>query len=268
VAADLTGVELKIGRAEAHLADIDQSIKAALDPDLYCIRVEYDPETAKHVYRVHDLPTPDPIWSVRVGEILFNLRSALDHLAWQLVLLDGGDPGEETQFPIRDTPFNKKGDLVRVDLTPRIKSPQILAALDECQPYQGALGEPHPISQNFLWRLRLLNNFDKHRLLLVAVNVLDTKRVYWGREEGDPMPSLWLNQSPLEEGAEVAWFDFGGEERPPHFDPHLTLSVALGEPLNADGSEMRLAPLVTLMNSLCWWIRQYTLERHFRPLFG
>jgi hypothetical protein len=198
MAGDLTGVELKLGRAETHLAHLDRLLKDALHPDRYRISVQRDPQTTEHVYRVHDLPTIDPEWSVVIGEILFNLRSALDHLAWQLVLLDGGTPGTQTQFPIRATPFNKKGDLIGGDLNPAIKSPKILDALEKCQPYNGDITPSHPIERNPLWRLHRLNNIDKHRLLLVVVHVLDQHRLpWWEAEPDDPRPDVRLNQRPL-----------------------------------------------------------------------
>ncbi len=39
-------------------------------------------------------------WFIRLGEILYNLRSALDHLVWQLVLANGKTPGRDNSFPI------------------------------------------------------------------------------------------------------------------------------------------------------------------------
>ena len=41
------------------------------------------------------------MWAVILGDAVHNLRSALDHLIWQLVLLDTGKDGSnEHQFPV------------------------------------------------------------------------------------------------------------------------------------------------------------------------
>jgi hypothetical protein len=40
------------------------------------------------------------MWGVRVGEFAHDLRSALDNLVWQLVLVNGKEPGDHNQFPI------------------------------------------------------------------------------------------------------------------------------------------------------------------------
>ena len=40
--------------------------------------------------------------AIIIGEIAFNLRSALDHLVWQLVRANGECPSNQNQFPIFD----------------------------------------------------------------------------------------------------------------------------------------------------------------------
>ena len=42
----------------------------------------------------------DVEWSLILGDLLHNLRSALDHLAWQLVVDGGGTPSQDTNFPV------------------------------------------------------------------------------------------------------------------------------------------------------------------------
>ena len=71
-------------------------------------------------------------WPIEVGEFVHNLRSALDHLVWQLAVahrdcagLRAGDacPGRHNRFPIHDIPGGWRG--VRLhwsleDLLPRL----------------------------------------------------------------------------------------------------------------------------------------------------
>jgi hypothetical protein len=261
---DLSGVGLKIRRAERQTAELKAAMKAGLDPEHYVIARKYDAQTRDHVYSVEKLPPLDPEWAVIIGEILFNLRSALDHFAWQLVRLDGGEPGEHTQFPIHDTPFDKKGNLKRIDLSPPIKNPEILDAIKKAQPYNGMDGER--LDMHPLLRLNLMNNWDKHRLLLLTVQVLNVNRIYWGANEGDPNPSFRFSRKPLKDGSPVAWFNFGEAERPPHFDPNLTLTVAVNEPLTRHGKMARLVEIGTLLGALCWGVAQYTIAAKFLHL--
>lgn len=48
-----------------------------------------------------------------IGDILFNLRSALDQLAWQLVLRADAQPTRRTEFPIFNDPDIWKRDFPR-----------------------------------------------------------------------------------------------------------------------------------------------------------
>jgi hypothetical protein len=259
VAADLTGVDLKIERAKRHLAHLRQAIDARVNPDVYRFELNRDSQSSKHILSAHDVPTVDPKWSLESGEILFNLRSALDHLAWQLVILDGQTPGEQTQFPIREMPFNKKGVLTTTQLSPEIKSPQILKALEEVQPYYGPDFTPEPPSTGPLWQL---NNIDKHRLLLVVLVALDVGKMWWG---GPPAPDFGLCPGPVTEGAPVAWFDFHGEEPPLGFDPHPALHIRFNEPEIPFGAN--LVDVTGYLDMLCKWVGPYTIDTYFRPLF-
>jgi hypothetical protein len=134
--ASLEGVDAKIARAKRHLAELKSELEDVLNPNAQRFEFEAESGTGKHVYRVYGVPAIDHQWSTAVGDCLFNLRSALDHLAWQLVLLDGaGEPGKRTQFPIRESPFNKNGDRVPTQLRPSVSRQDILDGLEAVQPY-------------------------------------------------------------------------------------------------------------------------------------
>ncbi len=262
VVTDLTGVNLKLERAKRHLAHLEKAINARVNKDIYRFELNPDPQSGKHILTAHDVPEVDPQWGLEIGEILFNLRSALNHLAWQLVILDAGTPGEQTQFPVRATPFNKKGVLTPTQLTPEINSPQILEALDKVQPYYGHDFTPAPNHQSPLWQLHKLNNIDKHRLLLVVLVALDVGQMWWG---GPPAPDFGVYPGPVTEGAPVAWFDFHGEEAPEGFNAHPALHVRLNEPQIPVGAN--LVPVAGYLDMLSRWVDEHTIGEHFRPLF-
>ncbi len=268
MSGELAGVDLKIGRAKSDLADLKQAVEGALHPDRYSFTMEYHAQSQKHIYRVHNVPVVDPKWSLQIGEIAYQLRSALDHLAWQLVLLDGKTPGEDTQFPVRDTRRNKHGELLPVKvLLPKVKSGQILQLLDECQPYKGDGSQE--VSQfeahrSPLWVLRGLNNIDKHRLLLVAACVLDIGSLWFGLPAGVPKPTLSLSAAPLKENSPVARFDFHGAEPPTDFNPHPALQIVVREP---DIPRITHVNIIGALEMFCWWVEWHVVTLRFRPLF-
>ena len=263
--ADLTGVNLKLERAKCHLAHLEKAINARVNKDIYRFELNPDSQSGKHILAAHDVPTVDPQWRLQIGEILFNLRSCLDHLAWQLVILDGGKPGGYTQFPIRETPFSKAGNLTATQIVPEIKCAQILEALEEVQPYYGPGRTPHPYTQGPLWQVHKLNNIDKHRLLLMILVALDEGQMWWGEKTGGGSPDFGLCHGPVTEGSPVAWFDFGGEEPPEGFNAHPALRVSLTEPEVPWG--IRTVNVTGYLDMLCRWVDEHTIGEHFRPLF-
>lgn len=261
----LEGVEEKIDRAKRHLSDLGGLLEAALDPNRYQVVCEEEGETGKYAYRIEGTPLVDPEWSVIVGDFLFNLRSALDHLAWQLVILDGGTPNENTQFPILEAaPVDRAGNRRPVQLKPPVSSREILHALERAQPYSRMDGAAIDATQMPLWAIKRLNNIDKHRLLLVVACVLNIRDMSWGLPEGTPSPRVSVNRRSLKDGDSVAWFDFQGAKTPPNFDPHITLHVALREPgtpryWNDD--------VLRVLDTFRWCVEDWVLDHTFRPLF-
>jgi hypothetical protein len=88
------------------------------------------------------------------GDIVHNLRSALDHLAHQLVLV--GSPGKE---PTRRIEFPIAKDFATYEKDKRAKvegmRQDAIAAIDALKPYKGGNDD--------LWRIHELDNIDKHR---------------------------------------------------------------------------------------------------------
>ena len=63
------------------------------------IVAESDPNTGDQVFKFR-VRAPIPVdLSLVIGDAVHNLRSALDHLAWQLVLANGQTPTTQTAYP-------------------------------------------------------------------------------------------------------------------------------------------------------------------------
>lgn len=183
------------------------------------------------IYRVTRVPTIDAVVSVIAGDIVHNLRSALDHLAWQLVLLDGGTPTDRTAFPLHESTTNRQGKQRVLTIDPGIADPRIMAAVEAMQPYAEA-EYGHDPRTDALGIIGRLNNIDKHRLLLTVVHALDREMpAHWGSNEGDPSAKYGFNLGALSAGDTVATFRFqGATAPPPHFEPNLKLAITIAEP--------------------------------------
>jgi hypothetical protein len=89
---------------------------------------------------------------IRIGEIAYSLRTALEYLVYELAYHDSGVFNEGTQFPIEDTPegFARRKKSVWLK---GLNSAHI-AAIERLQPYNGC---------NWAKALRDISNRDKHR---------------------------------------------------------------------------------------------------------
>jgi hypothetical protein len=155
--ATLVGINAKFHRAHEQLSSLNSDINLVGETQRHFIAKEIEPETGQKIW-VFRGETPDiPIeWSVRIGEILYNFRSALDHLIEQLILANERVPTNRNAFPVFLCP-NK----FQSDSKPMLTgvSSRVEAIIEGLQPYHG-----HDIMKH-LWRLHCLHNTDKHRHL-------------------------------------------------------------------------------------------------------
>jgi len=84
----LDGVRLKITRAkeqiDAFYKEVDMFWMYEPKPCEVIPKSGSKKPNYSYIFQVNRLPPQE--WGVVVGEITYNLRSALDHLAWQLAL--------------------------------------------------------------------------------------------------------------------------------------------------------------------------------------
>ena len=124
-----------------------------------------DAEPGEYVLRYH-APELPIVWSVRVGEVIHNLRSSLDHMVWTLVERDQGSPGKHTAYPV----FTGKTEFEEnIGMLSRTRKgcmfglgQEGIAMLRRTQPYHGWHdgGDAH---ESALLLLDELWNIDKHR---------------------------------------------------------------------------------------------------------
>lgn len=157
----LDGVQAKWDRAKEQfdqlLAETDAFFNG--EPKPHFSVGEFDTDAWEWVERFQIREEPPPRFGVILGDVLHNLRSALDHLIWQVTLLDGGKPDSRTQFPIvreSKAEFDRVAQRCIPGLTPEHR-----AVVDYAQPYHaGKNAHRHPLAV-----LSALSNMDKHRLV-------------------------------------------------------------------------------------------------------
>jgi hypothetical protein len=189
---DLSGVRLKIERAEKHFADLNSAISAFLERKPFYVVIDKETNPTCEIYRFAEHQAIPVEWSAIVGDCIHNLRSALDHLAVALVKDGGGTPGDYTAFPIgSDRTHFETSAIKRLDGA-SARSIEIVRSIN---PYRGG--------NDAIWRLHRLDIADKHSTLVpvaAAQNMwgfqLDIREP--GREHYPRIPSRMLRGVPLE----------------------------------------------------------------------
>ena len=188
------GINAKIERADDQIQTFDADI------DKFCAVIkrsivrENDRGTGEQKWVFRGVTPEPPIeWSIRAGEILYNLRSALDHLVWQLVLANGQEPTRDNQFPICDEEAawaNRRTNKLLEGVAKNDKE-----TIRYLQPFNPFLqlpinGQNRPCNAQVFRTLRDLCNVDKHRHLnLVLARIAGIEPIVFGENHPPLRPS-------------------------------------------------------------------------------
>jgi hypothetical protein len=145
----------RVRRAEEHIEDLRQRLADILRLQEKAVRAELNPRPPHYPKPILTGPTyAGHIIGILIGEVCYNLRTALDYLVFELIKLDTGCVKDFTQSPIVDSKDKfrgwKKGNGRGFNATH-------IACIEILQPYKGC---------NWTKRLRELSNPDKHRELI------------------------------------------------------------------------------------------------------
>jgi len=196
------GCWAKVNRAKQHRDALEEYIKEtfSIKANLPTLGAKFDTESGEHIVYINRVPDLGPFLdnvALFVGDVVHNLRCALDHLAFQLALYHQGGsltPQQErdVQFPTfnSEEKFRKKRDRYLKYIAPEHRT-----IIEGLQPYHGLAGRPDSWSGTYIHQLALLgglSNKDKHRMLTPIL------AVPWSSEffspAGDDNLSMIINQ--------------------------------------------------------------------------
>ena len=235
-------IRIKVERANQHLCDLEVLRNNFINGHSYRIEREYHPPTGHNIYRVFDIQTPPAEIGLLAGDVIHNLRSALDHLAYQLVYVNGATHSKQTAFPIWDSESEYRAQRAR-----RVKgmAQSAIDMIDASEPYQGGKGAG-------LWVLHYLDIADKHHALLTPlINVTEASFTipgYWERDYKGVGDVAFPNfGKPLKDGDVIAI-----REATMDNNMNLTLDVAFTEPEVIEGKAIikTLQRLIDLVDNL------------------
>jgi hypothetical protein len=199
-------IDAKLDRAEELTQRLVAEFENFVDSQPYAMRAEDDPKMATKNLVVWVSKAPEESWSVIVGEICHDLRSALDQLVWTL----SETPSEWSGFPIYCsealyTASGRQGGAIRLQGVPD----RIRRGIDRVQPFRAG-GSASPF-----WLLHELNRVDKHRAPVLALAELRLIQVHL-KEPRDEIrvldPPQIVHSGIAEVGTEIARYRIVGSE--------------------------------------------------------
>ena len=198
--------------------------------EAYSIVKEADRLTGEYAFKlqVQNIP-PVVYWSLLVGDCFHNIRTALDHLFWGLVLREHPDGLKENtsalNFPILKDAGTFNGRKVRLE---RWVGHDVTKKLEEIQPFNDERGW----NKNPLMFLHDFNNIDKHRLLLPAISVLNSGQIHTETVDNRNVTlNGFATLLQFEDGAEIARFQVQPPEDLVDMDYRVSFDVIFeGQP--------------------------------------
>jgi hypothetical protein len=248
-------VQSKVERAKKHIEHLNTEIGAFFASNPYEVGTKRDPQTRKLIYYVSRAnPVPIAISAI-TGDVIQNLRTALDYLHQQLLMVGTNSAvpskGKDATFYIDGDPNQPKHYETSLPAKVQGLRQDAIDALLALEPYKGGKGHD-------LWVLNTLNNIDKHRLLVTvgsayqSVNLGAHVSAMMRKTFGDHIPILDAffrpadTKCPLKAGDEL-FIDAPDAEPQQHLNFRFNISLnepEIGEPKPLLETIQHLADLV------------------------
>ncbi|WP_410660934.1 hypothetical protein [Amycolatopsis sp. lyj-112] len=225
-----TSWNAKLARASEHVESLRALVRQYRESGPYEVRPEATDTPGRLAYRL-SVWRPQPISiSTTVGDIVHNLRGALESLAFELALRSQGgtltdSQGQASTFPICETP--EKFDSFFTGKRADLFDGSARAVLRDAQPFKrheeavavGAVeaieilgakagGFKEDFTQSLLHRLNALWNIDKHRRLVPTEWL---PRDYWWSSNGPTNRRMEHGDRDIRDGA-VLFYMVGSDE--------------------------------------------------------
>ena|ERR1022692_542913 len=135
------GLMAKVVWASKHIGDLQVECDRFQESYPYSIDIQRDPQTRETVYYLRSIRKPKPDIALIAGDVLNNLRSALDHLMWQFARQHVPVPHKrKVYFPI--TGSSMEYESLKSAGKIHYLRQNVIDALDKIEPYKGVTCSP------------------------------------------------------------------------------------------------------------------------------
>jgi hypothetical protein len=258
----------RLARAIAHGEAMARDWNTIPDEDLYTVRPAIDPTGYGQIRLVANKPVPKE-FSLRLGEMLYHLRSALDAAIYQAAVYTSGKnpPPDDTklEFPICIKPEDFPGLAKRkMGVLPQA----VQDGIEKVQPYNIGCVTPEEMVTNLNRSLGILNELarkDRHRTLHIIGAWAHKIAPVFVLPDGvtlsklDIMPSGYIGSETV-----LATFQLTGFQRGMgriQANPMLALGIGVDEPPASchanDTFDRRLTEMINAVGSVIDALENY-----------
>lgn len=239
----------RLAWAQRHLQRLDREFRRFLSAERspYVLHTHVDRESGDYITRIR-VQTPLPRdFSLIVGDIVHNVRSALDGLVFQLAIKESGvERAAKTRnlgFPIADTFQGFHGTRKNPNAAQKrriaLLSDVAQRRIELLQPYQTRWywGDPHPLAF-----IRELSNEDKHRRIVVTGAIIDDFELIIRRPNNTSFRYAAWFKGPFRDGTVLCRVPAPrGDipEREVHVQPISTVDIAFAPEGPGEGRPVR-----------------------------
>ncbi len=176
----LDGTWAKMRHAETRLRELIRAADEYVASPPYRVKPFVSASEERWGWRAESTRRPPLELSLMLGDVVHNLRSALDHMTWAFARTVHDQPSRMTQFPIFDeAPVGEFRNHRYVRDVPA----EVAGLMEVLQPYSTDDDVGRMIGEELVM-LRELSNRDKHRVLLIAQTIVMPGPVFSNTPQG------------------------------------------------------------------------------------
>ncbi len=171
--------KLKLNRADHHILDLETQFTEFTNSDPYALAVSND--GGETILRLNFRKTIPKQWALIIGDAVHNMRTALDHMTWDLVGRDGGTQDRHVKFPTGDSRTSFRATCNGI----KTPSQSVKDLLKTTEAFPGGKGDT-------LYSLHQLDIADKHITLTPVVQSAKVSKYVIYNADGSPK-SRWID---------------------------------------------------------------------------
>lgn len=183
---------LKIARARKHITELHNEVVDYVRSKPYKVVIERDNLSENHLWILRVRKAVPKNWTVILGDAIHNLRTALDLLACDLVILNGRSP-KDVYFPFGEDAESFDEAIKRRHMDRA--GDDIVEIVRSLKPYRGGNDQLRAIHD--------LDIIDKHRTLIPVVHYTGIKNLKIMNQSGSQIEIGNLHVGPVVDGLRI-----------------------------------------------------------------